>query len=90
MPPRAPGPPPQTGYNALAILSVIFAFLFPPLGIVFGHLAKRQIRRTGEQGDSLATAGLVIGYLVTALVLLACCGAGVVIATGWATVPGFT
>jgi len=32
----------------------------------------------------------VIGYLVTALVLLACCGAGVVIATGWATVPGFT
>lgn len=90
VPPPAPGPPSQPGYNAMAILSIIFAFLFPPLGIVFGHVAKRQMRRTGEQGDSLATAGLVIGYLITAVVLVACCGVGALIATGWATVPGLT
>ncbi len=90
VPPPTPGPPSPTGYNAMAILSIIFAFLFAPLGIVFGHVAKHQIRRSGEQGDSLATAGLAIGYLITALVLVACCAAGVLIATGWATAPGLT
>ena len=33
--------------------------------IILGHTAKRQIRRTGEDGDGQATAGLVLGYLVT-------------------------
>ena len=63
----APGPPaPQTrGTNVMAILSLVFAFVFAPLGIVFGHIAKNQIRRTGEAGSGLATAGLVIGYIFT-------------------------
>ena len=71
---------PQTrGTNVMAILALVFAFVFAPLGIVFGHLAKRQIRRTGEGGSGLATAGLVLGYIFTiawiisvvALILLA-------------------
>ena len=55
--------PPQT--NALAIASLICAFLFAPLGIVFGHLSLSQIKKSGEDGRGLAVAGLVIGYLIT-------------------------
>lgn len=66
-PAYAPGATaPQTrGTNVMAILSLIFAFVFAPLGIVFGHISKKQIRRTGEGGGGLATAGLVLGYIFT-------------------------
>jgi hypothetical protein len=58
--------------NTLAILALVFAFIFAPASIVLGHLAKRQIRQTGEQGEGLATAGLWLGYIFTSLGLLAC------------------
>ncbi|HLU33064.1 MAG TPA: DUF4190 domain-containing protein [Natronosporangium sp.] len=73
----APPPPPPPGTNTMAILSLVFALLFSPLGIVFGHIAKKQIRESGEEGDGLATAGLVIGYIFTSLyvgTLVLCCG----------------
>ncbi|GAB3550958.1 hypothetical protein J2S53_000047 [Actinopolyspora lacussalsi] len=41
------------------------------LGVVFGHVAKKQIRRDGTEGDGMATAGLAVGYCVLGLVLLA-------------------
>lgn len=76
--------PPGPGTNVLAILALVFAFVFPLAGIVLGHLAKRQIRRTGEQGDQLATWGLVLSYIFTVLSVLACCGwLAVVIFAGW-------
>lgn len=56
--------------NTMAILSLVFAFLFWPLGIAFGHAAKSQIKRTGEGGSGLATAGLVISYLWAGMLLL--------------------
>ncbi len=37
--------------NTLAVLALVFAFLIAPLGIVFGHIARGQIKRTGEEGD---------------------------------------
>ncbi len=40
------------------------------LAIVTGHLASREIRRTGERGNGLATIGLVLGYLHLAFLLL--------------------
>jgi hypothetical protein len=55
------------GTNVMAILSLVFAFVFSPLGIVFGHIAKSQIRRTGEGGSGLATAGLILSYIFTIL-----------------------
>ncbi|MEV0427959.1 DUF4190 domain-containing protein [Micromonospora sp. NPDC050495] len=72
--PPGPGPRPGGGPNVLAILSLVFAFVFAPVGIVLGHLAKRQIRQTGEEGNQLATWGLVLSYVFTALGLLFCCG----------------
>jgi hypothetical protein len=66
-------PPVTSGRtNTMAILSLVFAFVFWPLGIVFGHMARRQIRRTGEGGAGLATAGLVLSYIFGVLTLLAC------------------
>jgi hypothetical protein len=35
-----------------------------------GHWARRQIRRTGEPGTALATAGIALGALGIALVLI--------------------
>jgi peptidyl-prolyl cis-trans isomerase B (cyclophilin B) len=55
----------------MAIAALICGLLFAPLGIIFGHISLSQIRRTGEQGRGLAIAGLVLGYLLTALTVLA-------------------
>ncbi|MDT7614772.1 MAG: hypothetical protein QOF00_2219, partial [Pseudonocardiales bacterium] len=38
-----------------------------PLGIVFGFIARGQIKRTGESGDGLALAGIIIGGIFTLL-----------------------
>jgi hypothetical protein len=62
------------GTNTMAILSLVFAFVFSPVGIVFGHIAKKQINERGEQGGGLATAGLVLSYVFTGLGVLVCCG----------------
>ena len=65
---------PSTGYthtNAFALTSMILGILGGSvLAIIFGHLAKAQIRRTGEKGEGMATAGLVLGYLGTAIVAI--------------------
>ena len=56
--------------NSLAIVSLVCAFVFAPLGILFGHISLSQIKKTGEEGRGLAIAGLVISYVVTALAIL--------------------
>src|SRR3954464_4355124 len=68
--PGYPGYPPPRWTNALAIVSLVCAFLFAPLGIIFGHISLSQIKKTGEEGRGLAIAGLVISYLVTVLSIL--------------------
>ena len=65
---RYPAPPPT---NTMAIAALVSAVVFAPLGIVFGHISLSQIKRTGEEGRGLAIAGLVIGYLVTVLTVIA-------------------
>lgn len=70
VPPYLPYPPypypyPPRRTNAMAIASLVCAFVFAPLGILFGHLSLSQIRRSGEEGRGMAIAGLVIGYVVT-------------------------
>lgn len=56
--------------NTLAVLSLVLSLVGMSLvAIVLGHVAHSQIRRTGEQGKGLATAGLVIGYVALALTI---------------------
>lgn len=70
--------PQQYGYpqrtNTLAILALVFAFLFWPAAIVFGHVARGQIRRTHESGSGLALAGLIISYIFLAMTVLVVIG----------------
>jgi len=68
----APGYAPVASTNTMAILALVFAFVFSPAAIVLGHLAKKQIRQTGEQGEGLATAGLWLGYIFTIIGVLFC------------------
>ena len=53
--------------------------------IICGHMAKREMRQTGQRGDGLATSGLVLGYMAVIfwgiLIVLAIVGA-VVSASG--------
>jgi len=57
--------------NSSAVASLVFGimswFLCPLLGgvlaVIFGHVARGQILRTGEGGGGMATAGLVLGYI---------------------------
>jgi hypothetical protein len=70
--------PVATQTNTMAILALVFAFVFAPAAIVMGHIAKKQIRQTGEQGEGLATAGLILGYIFTGLWALFCVGYGVI------------
>lgn len=75
-----PGYPPRRT-NTMAIVSLVTAFLVAPLGIVFGHISLSQIKRSGEEGRGLAVAGLVVGYVLTALTIVV-----VVIAVWFTTV----
>lgn len=49
--------------NTLAILAIIFAFFFWPLGMIFGHSARAQMNRTGEYGWGMAGWALFLSYL---------------------------
>ena len=48
--------------NTLAAIALVLGFVFPLLAIPVGHVARRQIARTGERGDALALTGLIFGY----------------------------
>jgi Domain of unknown function (DUF4190)/Domain of unknown function (DUF1707) len=73
VPDAPPSPPPviaRQRTSGLAIASLVCGICqigFPvPTGLVaifLGHAARRRIRRTGERGDGLALAGLILGYL---------------------------
>ncbi|HTX29628.1 MAG TPA: DUF1707 and DUF4190 domain-containing protein [Streptosporangiaceae bacterium] len=66
-----------TTINGLAIASLacgLAQFALGPLAtipaIVLGHMARRQINRTGEQGAGLALAGLILGWAAVILGIL--------------------
>jgi hypothetical protein len=61
------GPPPT---NPMAIAALVVAFFLPPAAIFLGIAARRQIRRTGEQGNGLALAGIILGSIATGLFVL--------------------
>jgi hypothetical protein len=68
-----PGYGPASGWrptNTMAILALVAIFVFAPASLVFGLVAQGQIRRTGEGGEGMALAGVIVGGLATALVVL--------------------
>jgi hypothetical protein len=43
-----------------------------PIGAILGHAAQKQIRASGgaQGGEGMALAGIIIGWIATALMLL--------------------
>jgi hypothetical protein len=64
------GSPVVQRINDLAVKALILGIATGVLGIIFGHMARSQIKKTGERGSSLALAGLIIGYVWVGLVVL--------------------
>ena len=74
-----PGPmaPATSGYAIASLICSLLGFigvfgLGPILGIIFGHMAIREIDRSNGhlQGRGMAQAGLILGYIALGLVLL--------------------
>jgi Domain of unknown function (DUF1707)/Domain of unknown function (DUF4190) len=80
---------PVAATNGMAIASLVCGlaqFIFGPLttipAIVFGHMARSQIRRTGEQGAGLALAGLVLGWGAIILGIIIAVAIALIVAAG--------
>jgi hypothetical protein len=74
-----PGYPPYPGYvyaparptNGMAIASMVVSIasllvcagLPGIVGALLGHSARRQIRERGEEGDGMALAGVIVGWI---------------------------
>ena len=63
-------PPVSTSTNSLARASLILGVAeFFSMGltavpaVICGHVAKREMKLSGQRGEGLATAGLVLGYM---------------------------
>lgn len=68
-----PAPPPPKETSRLAIATAVLALLGPflwPVAIVIGHLALRQIKRTGQGGGTFVPVVLFFLYVLTLPVLL--------------------
>jgi uncharacterized membrane protein len=82
---------PPVSTNSLARASMILGVAeFFSMGltaipaVICGHIAKREMRVTGQRGDGLATTGLVLGYMAiifwAVVIVLAVLGAAISIA----------
>ena len=84
---------PPVSTNSLARASLVLGVAeFVTIGltaipaIICGHMAKREMRQTGQRGDGLATSGLVLGYMAVifwgVLIVLAIVGAMISASSG--------
>ncbi|MFC6884901.1 MULTISPECIES: DUF4190 domain-containing protein [Actinomadura] len=74
------GPPPMAPRNnGMAVASMVLGIIgvvtcggiiFSVGAVIFGHVAQGQIRRTGEGGGGMATAGLILGYIFALIGLI--------------------
>jgi Domain of unknown function (DUF4190) len=83
--PAQPGYASATPPNSVpAVVSLVCGILswlpiLPVVGaicaIIAGHIARKQIRESGGRlgGSGMATAGLILGYLQIAVIILAIC-----------------
>lgn len=59
------------GTNGMSIASLACSVLsLGLLGVIFGHIALHQIKRTGQQGRGMAIAGVILGYAGVAFSVL--------------------
>lgn len=56
--------------NTLAVVGFICSFLISLIGLILCIIAKNQIKTSGERGNGLATAGIIISAIMMALSLI--------------------
>ncbi|WP_309616102.1 DUF4190 domain-containing protein [Salinibacterium sp.] len=80
----AGGAPAAPKWNTLAIISLVASVIGIHLaGIITGHIALNQIKKTGEQGNVLAIIGLIVGYIgIVVVVILTIVWIGILVAAG--------
>ncbi|MFI5486686.1 DUF4190 domain-containing protein [Micromonospora echinaurantiaca] len=70
------GYPPQQKTNGLAIAALVLSLvgvgscITAPIGAILGHVAQKQIRQTGEGGEGMAKAAIIVGWILTGLLVL--------------------
>ncbi|WP_400994783.1 DUF4190 domain-containing protein [Agromyces sp. GXQ0307] len=63
---------PQTDrWNVFAIIAFVTVWFTVILGLIFGHIALAQIKKSGEKGRGLALAAVIIGWIAVVLGALA-------------------
>ncbi|WBB72972.1 DUF4190 domain-containing protein [Micromonospora sp. WMMD1128] len=74
-PPPYPGYVPPSRTNTLAIVALVLSLvgftscITAPIGAIMGHVARKQIRETGEQGEGMAKAAIIVGWILTGLLV---------------------
>ena len=70
------GHPTPTNPMAIAALvcslAGILTIISAPVGAILGHVARRQIKEKGEQGDGMALAGIIVGWVLTGIWVCGC------------------
>ncbi len=61
--------------NGLAIASMVLGIVWvwwigSILALIFGFVARRQIKERGQRGDGMAIAGIVLGFVGAATLIL--------------------
>ncbi|MEH0843270.1 DUF4190 domain-containing protein [Micromonospora sp. CPCC 205711] len=66
----------QPKTNSMAIAALVLSLvgiascITAPVGAILGHVARKQIRETGEGGEGMAKAAIIVGWILTGLLLL--------------------
>ncbi|GAA2706268.1 DUF4190 domain-containing protein [Micromonospora olivasterospora] len=77
-------PPGYPGYgypaaqktNGMAIAALVLSLvgiascITAPIGAILGHVARKQIRESGEGGEGMAKAAIIVGWILTGLFVL--------------------
>ncbi len=53
--------------NLLAVVACIASFVFWPAGLVLAFVARERVRESGERGEELVTAALVVSGVQAAI-----------------------
>jgi len=66
--------PPPAGTNGMAIASMVLGILWiwwigSVLALIFGYVARQQIKRTHQNGNGMAIAGIVLGWIGIAVIV---------------------
>ncbi|MGH3928704.1 MAG: DUF4190 domain-containing protein [Pseudonocardiaceae bacterium] len=72
--PGYPYPHPYRPTNGLAVASLVLGIIWiywigSILALIFGYVARSQIRERGDGGAGLATAGIVLGWIGIGILL---------------------